>query len=463
MISKVLVANRGEIAVRIIRACFDEGLISVAALSEADLDSMPARLADEVICIGEPSANASYLSVGTQISAAILAKCDAIHPGYGFLSEQPALAEEANRWGITFVGPSADAIRRGGDKVAARELARSLGVAVASGSDAVSSVDEAENIAKELGYPLLLKAAGGGGGKGMRQIHNLDELRAGFEQASNEARAAFGDDRIYIERYVENARHIEVQIMADRFGKVVHLGDRDCSCQRRFQKLVEEAPATIISETVRRELAEAAISLLSALDYVGAGTVEFLYDLDRESYFFLEVNTRVQVEHPVTEMVTEIDIVREQLRVAGGAPLSFSQSDVKISGHAIECRVNAESALNGFTASPGLITSWTAPMGSGVRVDTHCYSGYRVSPYYDSMLGKLICHGNTRSEAITKLLRSLTHFEIEGVATTIDLHRSIISSREFGENQFTTVWLERAFLPRFLAANSGSNFDPLGK
>lgn len=463
MISKVLVANRGEIAVRIIRACFDEGLASVAALSEADLDSMPARLADEVICIGDASAASSYLSVGQQISAAILTKCDAIHPGYGFLSEQPALAEEASRWGISFVGPSADAIRRGGDKVAARELARSLGIAVASGSDSVSCVEEAERIATAIGYPLLLKAAGGGGGKGMRQIHTLDELKSGFAQASNEARAAFGDDRIYIERYVENARHVEVQVMADRYGKVVHMGDRDCSCQRRFQKLIEEAPARVISDQTRRELADAAVSLLSALHYVGAGTVEFLYDLDRESYFFLEVNTRVQVEHPVTEMVTGIDIVREQLRIAGGASLSFSQSDVKVSGHAIECRINAESASHGFSASPGVITSWVAPLGSGVRVDTHCYGGYRVSPYYDSMLGKLICHGNGRSDAISKLSRALSHFKVEGIATTIDLHRSVISSREFIANEISTLWLERSFLPRFLAANSGSATDLLRK
>lgn len=454
MISKVLVANRGEIAVRIIRACFDEGLASVAALSEADMESLPAQMADEVICIGPASATSSYLSVGSQISAAILSKCDAIHPGYGFLSEQPALAEEANKWGIAFVGPKAETIRRGGDKVTAREIARSIGIPVASGSDAITSLEDAETIAAQVGFPLLLKAAGGGGGKGMRQIHNLAELEAGFAQASREASAAFGDGRIYIERYVENARHIEVQILADRYGKVVHLGDRDCSCQRRFQKLVEEAPATVIPDSLRHELAEAAVSLLVELEYEGAGTVEFLYDLDSGAYFFLEVNTRVQVEHPVTEMVTGIDIVREQLRIAGGERLSFSQSDVKISGHAIECRINAESVSDDFAPSPGLIASWTPPSGNGVRVDTHCYSGYRVPPHYDSLLGKLICYADSRMDAISKLSRALSHFKVEGIATTIDLHRAIVTSTDFIGNEVTTLWIERVLLPRLSTYSS---------
>lgn len=452
MISKVLVANRGEIAVRIIRACFDEGVVCVAALSAADLESLPAKLADEVVCIGPANAAFSYLSVERQIAAALLTRCDAIHPGYGFLSENPALAEECRNFGVEFIGPSADAIRRAGDKVEARRLARSIGVPVASGSDALSTSVEALSTAQELGFPLLLKAAGGGGGKGMRQVFRTAEVVDNFELASAEAKAAFGDSRIYLERYVENARHIEVQVLADKFGRVVHLGDRDCTLQRRFQKVLEEAPATIAPEHVRKELRNSAVAFVAELGYEGAATVEFLYDLDRQDYFFLEVNTRVQVEHPVTEAVTGIDIVRQQLRIASGEPLGFQQSDVKIVGHAVECRVNAESVYAEFTPSPGCITDWVTPVGDGIRVDTHCFSGYTVPANYDSLLAKLICYGNDRIDAIYRLQRALGHFRVKGVETTLPLHRWLVNTPQFLDNEFTTTWLQRSLSAQPISA-----------
>ncbi|MGD9527375.1 MAG: acetyl/propionyl/methylcrotonyl-CoA carboxylase subunit alpha [Pseudonocardia sp.] len=447
MVERVLVANRGEIAMRVVRACFDEGLTSVLAASEADVDSLPARAADEVVQIGPASAAASYLNVGAVISAALLADCDAIHPGYGFLSERPELVELCARHGITFVGPSAAAIRRGGDKIAARELARRLDIPVGAGSAAVRTVGEAADVADRVGYPVLLKAAAGGGGRGMRRVDAPTELADAVVRARAEAQTAFGDGRLYVEHYVEHARHVEVQVLADSLGTTVHLGDRDCSYQRRYQKLVEEAPAGAVPDELRRRIAEAAVALMAALDYVGAGTVEFLVDVVRDTFSFLEVNTRVQVEHPVTEMVTGIDIVREQLRIAAGQPLSFGQDDVRIRGHAIEFRINAESPARGFAPAPGELRVWRPPAGADVRVDSHCYPGYRVPPHYDSLLAKLVCRGDTRDAALDLAARALDAFDVDGVETTLPLHRALVRHPDVRGRRITTRWVEESFVP----------------
>ena len=446
-IRRVLVANRGEIAVRIIRACHAEGLEAVVAVSDADIDSLAARLADDVVAIGAPSPASSYLRVGQIVAGALLAECDAVHPGYGFLSEQPALAEACADNGLIFIGPPAEVIRRGGDKVVARQCARSAGVPVGAGSDTVASAHDAALVARRIGFPLLLKAAAGGGGRGMVRVDSDAELFDRFAVASNEALAAFGDGRLYIERFVEHARHVEVQLMGDSHGNLVHLAHRDCSLQRRYQKVVEEAPASALPTALREHIAQAALALGRELNYVGAGTVEFLVDVDREEFSFLEVNTRVQVEHPVTEMVTGIDIVREQLRVAAGAPLSFGQHDIAADGHAIEFRINAESPAAGFIPSPGRLTTWQAPEGPGIRIDTHAFEGYVVPPYYDSLLAKLIVHGRDRAHAIERAGAALDAFTVAGVDTNIDLHRRIIGHPDFMADNVDTRWLERVFLP----------------
>jgi acetyl-CoA carboxylase biotin carboxylase subunit len=451
---RVLVANRGEIAVRIVRACRDEGISPVVAVSQADESSLAAQLADDVVHIGESSPARSYLRVEQIVVGALLAGCDAIHPGYGFLSERPELAEACVGHGLVFVGPTADTIRRGGDKIEARRIARSAGVPTGAGSDAVADVRGALAIADEVGYPVLLKAAAGGGGRGMQRVDAPGLLAAGFAKASREAQAAFGDGRIYVERFVEHARHVEVQLLADEHGHVVHLGDRDCSTQRRYQKLIEEAPAAALSPDLHRRLADAAVALGRELAYRGAGTVEFLVDLDRDEFSFLEVNTRVQVEHPVTEMVTGIDIVRAQLRVAAGEPLGFDQSDVSIEGHAIECRVNAESVAHDFAPSPGTVTRWETPVGAGVRVDTHVFSGYDVPPFYDSLLAKLVVVGVDRDDAIDRSRRALEEFRIEGVDTTVDLHRAVLDHPDFAGDRITTRWLESTFLPHIVGEST---------
>ncbi|HTH07866.1 MAG TPA: biotin carboxylase N-terminal domain-containing protein, partial [Ilumatobacteraceae bacterium] len=422
------------------RACRDEGLDAIVAVSDADQDSLAARLATDVVHIGPPSPAQSYLRVEQIVAGALLASCDAVHPGYGFLSERAELAESCAANGLVFVGPSAETIRRGGDKVEARRIARAAGVPTGAGSDAVRDADAAMAIAGEVGYPVLLKAAAGGGGRGMVRVDGPAELAARFRTASAEADAAFGDGRIYVERYIENARHVEVQLIGDQHGAIVHLGDRDCSTQRRFQKLVEEAPATALSSELRDHLADAAVAVGRELDYYGAGTVEFLVDLDRHEFSFLEVNTRVQVEHPVTEVITGIDIVREQLRIAGGEPLAFGQDDVSIRGHAIECRINAESVADGFVPSPGTITRWDPPGGDHVRVDTHAFTGYEVPPYYDSLVAKLIVSGADRTDAITSTLHALDAFAIEGIDTTRDLHRAVLTHDDFRRDAINTRW-----------------------
>lgn len=443
---RVLVANRGEIAVRIVRACRDEGIGAVVAVSQADEHSLAAQLADDVVHIGPPSPAQSYLRVEQIVAGALLADCDAIHPGYGFLSERAALAEACAAHGLVFVGPSADTIRRGGDKVEARRIARAAGVPTGAGSDAVASADAALAVAAEVGYPILLKAAAGGGGRGMVRVDDADQLVARFATASNEAQAAFGDGRMYVERYVTNARHVEVQLLGDRYGAIVHLGDRDCSTQRRFQKLVEEAPAAVLSAGLRERIAAAAVALGRELAYEGAGTVEFLVDLDRDDFSFLEINTRVQVEHPVTEMVTGVDIVRAQLRIAAGEPLWFDQGDVTISGHAIECRINAESVDDGFLPSPGTLTRWAPPVAAHVRVDTHGFEGYTIPPYYDSLIAKLIVTGDDRAQAIDRSLQALADFGIGGIDTTCDLHRVVLAHPDFRNDTINTRWLESTLL-----------------
>ena len=446
-IRRVLVANRGEIAVRIVRACRQEGIEAIVAVSEADQDSLAARMATDVVHIGPASAAQSYLRVEQVVAGALLTSCDAVHPGYGFLSERADLVDACVAHGLIFVGPSADTIRRGGDKVEARRLARAAGVPTGAGSDAVTSADAALAVADDVGYPILLKAAAGGGGRGMVRVDCTDELAGKFATASSEADAAFGDGRMYVERYVQNARHVEVQLLGDHHGSIVHLGDRDCSTQRRFQKLVEEAPAAALSAELRQRLADAAVALGRQFDYRGAGTVEFLVDLDRSEFSFLEINTRVQVEHPVTEMVTGIDIVRQQLRIAAGQPLGFTQDDVAISGHAIECRINAESVGDGFLPSPGTITTWGPPTGEHVRVDSHVFAGYEISPYYDSLIAKLIVAGADRAAAIAAALHALEDFQIEGVETTRDLQRAVLSHDDFRNDVINTRWLESTLLP----------------
>jgi acetyl-CoA carboxylase biotin carboxylase subunit len=444
---RVLIANRGEIAVRILRACFDEDLETVLVVSEADRDSLGAQLADRVVCIGPASASLSYLDVGRVVSAAMGTGCDALHPGYGFLSERSELSAECAEAGIAFVGPSETAMRRSGDKATARALARELGIAVGDGSDVLTDVAEARAVADEIGYPVLLKAAAGGGGRGMRLVEAAEELEAAFNSASGESQQAFGDGRLFVERYVRRARHVEVQVLGDAAGTVVHLGHRDCTMQRRYQKLIEEAPAVGLPAELDAAITDAATRLIGALDYQGAATCEFLVDVERNTYAFLEINARLQVEHPVTEMVTGIDIVREQLRIAGGAPLSFGQDDVRIDGHAIEVRINAERPENGFLPAPGRLATWVAPIGTGVRVDTACYPGWSVPPHYDSLLAKVIVHGTDRADALKRIDHALRHLRVEGVPTTTRFALDVLQHPDVAAGRVHTRWLEEELLP----------------
>jgi acetyl-CoA carboxylase biotin carboxylase subunit len=447
-LKRVLVANRGEIAVRIVRACFDEGLESVVAVSEADRGSLAARSADRAVVIGPAAAAESYLSVERVVSAALATGCDAIHPGYGFLSERPELADACAEHGLVFVGPPAEVMRRSGDKLSARAVAADLGIPTSTGSRSLADLGEAlDYAAQNDDFPYVLKASAGGGGRGMTVVRDLDDLRRGFQRSVQEALAAFGDGTVYLERYVELARHVEVQVLADRFGHVVHLGERDCSVQRRHQKLIEEAPAADLDPALVAGVRAAAVALAVGVGYVGAGTVEFLVDVARNSFTFLEVNARVQVEHPVTELVSGIDIVRWQLRVAADVPLAFTQDDVVIHGHSIECRINAENPDAGFAPSPGTLTEWVAPAGDGIRVDTFAHVGAVVAPYYDSMVGKLIVHARDRPAALDLMLRALDKTRVGGVATTIPLHQAILGHSDFRRSPVTTEWLESTFLP----------------
>ncbi|MGK0741952.1 acetyl-CoA carboxylase biotin carboxylase subunit [Leucobacter sp. Z1108] len=449
---RILIANRGEIAVRIIRACFDEGIESVLVVSAADTDSLAARLADEVVVIGPAAATESYLSAERVVQAAINANCDALHPGYGFLSERPTLVEACETNGITFIGPSAEIMQGSGDKLLARKMAESVGIPTGKGTGGLSSLEEAIEAAEQLdAYPLLLKASAGGGGRGMTIVRAAEDLREGFMRSSTEAERAFGDGTVYLEPYIEKARHIEVQLLADSHGNVRHLGERDCSAQRRYQKIIEEAPSVGLSEDLVSRIREAAVHLARALNYVGAATCEFLVDVQREAFVFLEVNARVQVEHPVSEVVTGIDIIREQIRIARGEEISFSQEDVHISGHAIECRINAENVPAGFLPSPGTVSEWTIPNGEGVRVDTYMHDGAVVPPYYDSLIAKIIVHAPTREAAIAKMVRVLERSSVKGISTTIELQLAILRDPVFSGEPITTKWLEESFLATYHA------------
>ncbi len=440
--SKILVANRGEIALRIIRACKELEIETVAVYSEADKDSLYLQLADETVCIGPGPSSQSYLDVSRIISAAEITDVDAIHPGYGFLAENPHFAEVCRSCRIEFIGPSHTAIRLLGNKAKARELARAHGVPCVTGSEGVVKTDrEALEIARSLGYPVMIKAAAGGGGRGMRVAHNDIALVNGFLQARLEAESAFNDPDVYLEKLIDKPRHVEVQILGDQYGNVVHLGERDCSLQRRHQKIIEESPSPALDPATREAMGEAAKTLARAAGYSNAGTVEFL--LDREGrFYFIEVNTRIQVEHPVTEAVTGIDIVKEQIRLAAGEPLGYSQEDIEFKGVAIECRVNAEDPSNGFKPCPGLITKLQLPGGPGVRVDTHVYQGYNVPPYYDSLIAKLIVHRRERSEAIAAMRRALEEFRIEGLTTTIPLAQEIFRHFHFVRGNVNTAFIE---------------------
>jgi len=452
---KVLIANRGEIALRIIRACREMGISTVAIYSEADRDSLHVRLADEAYCVGPAPSHRSYLNIPNIVSAATIAGVDAIHPGYGYLAERADFAEICRSHNIVFIGPPPEVIEQMGDKAKARRLMEEAGVPVVPGSDGTVADDaEALRVAAEIGYPVIVKAAGGGGGRGMRVANNQAELVRALSLARAEGEAAFGSRAIYLERALRRPRHIEIQIMADTHGNVVHLGERECSIQRRMQKLLEEAPSPFVTPELREKMGAAAVRGAKAVGYVGAGTMEFLVDEDG-SFYFIEMNTRIQVEHPVTEMVTGIDLVREQLRVAMGLPLSFTQEDVRIQGHALEMRLNAEDPARDFMPSPGTVYAYHAPGGPGVRVDSAAYSGCVIHPHYDPMFGKLICHGENREHAIRRAQAALEEFVVEGIATTIPLHRLILQDEAFQRGDLSTRFLEERKLTARLAASEG--------
>lgn len=442
MFRKILIANRGEIALRIVWACRELGIKTVAVYSTADADSLHVKFADEEVCIGPPRNTESYLNVSAIISAAEITDAEAVHPGYGFLAESAHFAEVCGEVGLTFIGPQPDVIRRMGDKAEARKTMIQAGVPTVPGSDGVvENVDEAREIVKQMGCPVLIKASAGGGGRGMRIVKEIEDLERQYDAASNEAAAAFGDPSVYVEKFVTNPRHIEFQIMGDAHGNIVHLFERECSIQRRHQKLLEECPSTALSEELRGRMAEAAIRAARCVDYTNAGTVEFLLDASGE-FFFIEMNTRIQVEHPVTEMVTGIDLIKEQIRVAAGEPLSFTQDDVRRNGHAIECRINAEDSVT-FMPSPGTITTFHPPGGPGIRLDTAAYAEAVVPPFYDSMIAKVVARGNTRGEAILRMRRALESFVVEGIQTNIALQQRIVAEEDFVRGRLDTGFMER--------------------
>ncbi|UVO52008.1 acetyl-CoA carboxylase biotin carboxylase subunit [Sphingomonas sp. SUN019] len=448
-LKRLFVANRGEIALRIVRAAQALNIETVIGVSDADRDSAAARMADRAIVIGPGAAGKSYLDPRLIVHAARASGCDAVHPGYGFLSERAALPRLCAQHGLIFVGPEADTIEALGDKLSARAMARDAGVFLVPGSDKIASAADAARVADDIGYPVLLKASAGGGGRGMVIANDRAEVEAGFAKASAEAQAAFNDGTLFIERFVPRARHVEVQLMGDGHGKVLHFGERDCSVQRRYQKLVEEAPSVAMPDDLRRKLHDSAVALAASVDYRSAGTAEFLFDVDRGEIYFIEVNARIQVEHPVTEQVTGADLVGWQLRIAGGEALDLDQSAIRLSGHAIECRINAEDPARDFLPSPGTIRRWHVPTGDGIRIDTHMTEGATIPPYYDSMVAKLIVTGDTRDHAIERLEHALAAFEVEGVPTTIALHRAIVAHPDFRENRIHTRWLEQVLLPTF--------------
>ena len=440
MFEKVLIANRGEIALRILRACREMGIATVAIHSTADTDAMHVRLADESVCIGPPAAKASYLNIQAVLSAAAISGADAIHPGYGFLSENADFAQMVEEHGFTFIGPGVDHIRLMGDKVAAKQAARDAGIPVVPGSDgALTSLDEARAVAEKIGLPVLIKAAAGGGGRGMKVVREIEDLDSAMKMAVAEATAAFGDGAVYMEKYLDKPRHIEIQILADGHGNVVHLGERDCSLQRRHQKVLEEAPSPALNAQQRADIGAVTVEAIKKLGYRSAGTVEYLFENGK--FYFIEMNTRLQVEHPITEAITGVDLVREMIRVAQGNRLSFTQDEVRLRGHAVECRINAEDPRT-FMPSPGKVGVYHAPGGLGVRVDSALYSGYTVPPHYDSMIAKLIVHGATRNECLMRLRRALDEFVVDGISTNIPLHQRIVADGDFVNGAYDIHWLE---------------------
>ena len=442
MFNKILIANRGEIALRIIRACQDLGIKTVAVYSQADADSLPVKLADEAVCIGPPQPLESYLMIERLISVAEICDVDAIHPGYGFLAENAHFAEVCRDCNIKFIGPEPEQMRGMGDKNNARDTMRAAGVPITPGSDGLIATEtEALKLAKKFKYPVIIKASAGGGGRGMRIAHNDASLIQGYHAAKTEAENSFGNGDLYMEKFIVDPKHIEFQIIADSHGNVVHLGERDCSVQRRNQKLIEEAPSPALSPKLRKRMGDAAIKAAKAVNYVNAGTIEFL--LTGDDFYFMEMNTRIQVEHPVTEAITGIDLIREQIRVAAGEKLSFTQKDIKINGHAIECRINAENPYKDFTPSPGKVDLFIPAGGIGVRIDSHVYSGYTIPPYYDSMIAKLIIHGDDRQHAIERCKRALEEFVVEGIDTTIPFTQFIINNKDFVDGDYNTGFLER--------------------
>ena len=448
-ISRVLVGNRGEIAVRIIKACKELGISTVLAASEADRESLPATMADKVVCIGPPLSKDSYLRPEYLVVAARGTSCDAIHPGYGFLSERAELVELCEKSGIIFIGPTSKNIRDMGDKLAAREMARKSGVPTIPGSHKVETVKEAVEVSKQLGFPLILKAAAGGGGRGMAIIETVSQLEQVFASLALEVYSAFGDASLFLERYFSNSRHVEVQILGDRFGNAIHLFERDCSIQRRHQKVIEEAPCPILTDEQRKGICKAALDLAVAIGYVSCGTVEFLVDQNSRQFFFLEMNTRIQVEHPITEEVTGIDLVKEQIKVADGQPLGLSQSSITLKGHAIECRINAESPERNFAPCPGIVKTWNPPVRKGVRLETHCYPGYLIPPFYDSLIAKLIVKEKGRREAVLAMQSALQDFQVEGIQTTLPFLRAVTTHSDFTESNVSTNWLEKVFMKQF--------------
>ncbi|WP_175639753.1 acetyl-CoA carboxylase biotin carboxylase subunit [Metabacillus schmidteae] len=443
MIKKLLIANRGEIAVRIIRACKELDIETVAVFSEADREALHVQLADEAYCIGPTASKDSYLNFTNIISVAKLTESDAIHPGYGFLAENADFAELCKECNITFVGPSSDAISKMGTKDVARETMRQAGVPIVPGSKGIiESIEDAKKLANDMGYPVIIKATAGGGGKGIRVAQDEQALIKGIEITQQEAATAFGNPGVYIEKYIEDFRHVEIQVLADTHGNTIHLGERDCSIQRRLQKLVEETPSPALNEDIRSQMGEAAVKAAEAVQYTGAGTVEFIFDHVNKQFYFMEMNTRIQVEHPVTEMVTGIDLIKEQIKVASGEKLSVTQNDVTFNGWSIECRINAENPEKNFMPSPGKIEMYLPPGGLGVRVDSAVYPGYSIPPYYDSMIAKLITYGATREEAIARMKRALSEFVIEGVSTTIPFHLRLLDHEAFVSGEFNTKFLE---------------------
>lgn len=443
MIKKVLIANRGEIAVRIIRACKEMDIETVAIYSEADKESLHVQIADEAYCVGPTISKESYLNLTNIISVAKLTGCDAIHPGYGFLAENADFAELCRECNLIFIGPSPEAISKMGTKGVARDTMKEAGVPIVPGSQGIiKNTEEAIELANQIGYPVIIKATAGGGGKGIRVARHEEELVKGIQITQQEASTAFGNPGVYLEKYVEDFRHVEIQIMADTHGNAIHLGERDCTIQRRLQKLLEESPSPALDENVRKQMGEAAVKAAVAVDYTGAGTVEFIYEYKTKSFYFMEMNTRIQVEHPVTEMVTGVDLIKEQILVASGEKLSLQQEEVQFNGWAIECRINAENPAKKFMPSPGKVEMYLPPGGFGIRVDSAVYPGYSIPPFYDSMVAKLIVHGKTREEAIAKMKRALSEFVVEGVHTTIPFHLQLLDHPDFVKGEFNTKFLE---------------------